>query len=68
MLVLNGTITPGSHLQKQKKSSKSNQVKQQDLDNLYKELESEMKSILSDMHVSALGELPGQTSGGGTMA
>ena len=65
MLVLNGTITPGSHLQKQKKSSKSNQVKQQDLDNLYKELESEMKSILSDMHVSALGELPGQTRGGG---
>mgnify|MGYP006911666984 FL=1 len=68
MLVLNGTITPGSHLQKQKKSSKSNQVKQQDLDNLYKELESEMKSILSDMHVSALGELPGQASGGGAMA
>ena len=66
--MLNGTITPGSHLQKQKKSSKTNQVKQQDLDNLYKELESEMKSILSDMHVSALGELPGQTSGGGTMA
>ncbi|KAK8824438.1 hypothetical protein WA577_006835 [Blastocystis sp. JDR] len=65
MLVLNGTITPGSHLQKQKKSSKSNQVKQQDLDNLYKELESEMKSILSDMHVSALGELPGQTNEGG---
>lgn len=63
--MLNGTITPGSHLQKQKKSSKSNQVKQQDLDNLYKELESEMKSILSDMHVSALGELPGQTSQGG---
>ena len=66
--MLNGTITPGSHQQKQKKSSKSNQVKQQDLDNLYKELESEMKSILSDMHVSALGELPGQTSGGGAMA
>lgn len=65
--MLNGTITPGSHLQKQKKSSKSNQVKQQDLDNLYKELESEMKSILSDMHVSALGELPGQTSQGGAM-
>lgn len=62
---MNGTITPGSHLQKQKKSSKSNQVKQQDLDNLYKELETEMKSILSDMHVSALGELPGQVSGGG---
>lgn len=68
MLVLNGTITPGSHLQKQKKSSKSNQVKQQDLDNLYKELESEMKSILSDMHVSALGELPGQASRGGARA
>lgn len=66
--MLNGTITPGSHLQKQKKSSKSNQVKQQDLDNLYKELESEMKSILSDVHVSARGELPGRASGGGTMA
>ena len=66
--MLNGTITPGSHLQKQKKSSKSNQVKQQDLDNLYKELESEMKSILSDMHVSALGELPGPACGGGGRA
>ena len=60
MLLMNGTITPGSHLQKQKKSSKSNQMKQQDLEQMYRELESEMQTILSDMNVTSLGELPGQ--------
>ena len=36
---MNGTLTPGSHLQKQKKVSRVNQMKQQNLDELYQELE-----------------------------
>lgn len=58
---MNGTLTPGSHLQKQKKVSRVNQMKQQNLDELYQELEAEMQSILGDMQVNEMGELPGQT-------
>lgn len=58
---MNGTLTPGSHLQKQKKVSRVNQMKQQTLDTLYQELEAEMQSILGDMQVNEVGELPGQT-------
>lgn len=45
-LVENGTITPGSHLQRQKKVSRTNLVKQQDLESMYHELEEEMKAVL----------------------
>lgn len=57
---MNGTLTPGSHLQKQKKVSRANQMKQQNLDELYQELETEMQAILGDMHVNEMGELPNQ--------
>lgn len=59
-LVMNGTLTPGSHLQKQKKVSRVNQMKQQTLDSLYQELEAEMQTILADMQVNESGELPRQ--------
>ncbi|KAK8808222.1 hypothetical protein WA171_001443 [Blastocystis sp. BT1] len=52
-LVENGTITPGSHLQRQKKISRTNLVKQQDLESLYRELEEEMKAVLYGKSQSA---------------
>ena len=52
----NGTLTPGSHLQKQKKVSRVNQMKQQNLDLLYQELEAEMQSVLDEMQVTETGE------------
>ena len=55
-LVENGTLTPGSHLQKQKKVSRVNQMKQQNLDLLYQELEAEMQSVLDEMQVTETGE------------
>ncbi|KNB43911.1 transcription factor IIIB [Blastocystis sp. subtype 4] len=51
--VENGTITPGSHLQRQKKISRTNLVKQQDLESLYRELEEEMKAVLYGKSQSA---------------
>ena len=57
---MNGTLTPGSHLQKQKKVSRVNQMKQQNLDELYQELEAEMQNVLNDLQVNEMGELPGQ--------
>ena len=43
-----GTITPGSHLQRQKKVSRTNLIKQHELDMLYKELEEEMQAVLCE--------------------
>lgn len=57
---MNGTLTPGSHLQKQKKMSRVNQMKQQNLDVLYQELETEMQNVLNELNVNEMGELPGQ--------
>ena len=57
---MNGTLTTGSHLQKQKKVSRVNQMKQQNLDELYQELEAEMQNVLNELHVNEMGELPGQ--------
>ena len=47
-LVEDGTITPGSHLQRQKKASRTNLIKQHELDLLYKELEEEMQAVLCE--------------------
>ncbi|KAK8804579.1 hypothetical protein WA588_004789 [Blastocystis sp. NMH] len=47
-LVEDGTITPGSHLQRQKKASRTNLIKQHELDMLYKELEEEMQAVLCE--------------------
>ena len=47
-MVEDGTITPGSHLQRQKKASRTNLIKQHELDMLYKELEEEMQAVLCE--------------------
>ena len=47
-LVEEGTITPGSHLQRQKRTSRTNMIKQHELDLLYKELEEEMQAVLCE--------------------